>query len=92
MQQIERALATLLALGIAFYEMVLSFLEQIERWFHVQLQPLHLPREAETVVLLFAFLLIGLAIARLLAGLLRLVLLLTVIALAADILVPALQR
>ena len=92
MQQVERALVTLLALAIAFYDLVLALLEVLDRWFHVQLRPLHLPPEGETVILLFAFLLIGLAIARLLAGLLRTVLLLVVVALAADILLPALQR
>ena len=71
---------------------VVDWLVAIERWFHVQLQPLNLPPEAETVVLLFAFLLLGFAVAKLMAGLIRILLLVILLALTADILVPALLR
>jgi len=72
------------------YDFIVSYLTGLQLWFHAQLRPLNLPSEAETVVLLFAFMIVAIAVAKLFGGALRLVLLIILIGLALDVLVPAL--
>jgi hypothetical protein len=88
MDQVDRAIAAILAFIVSLFYLVVRIITLVEDWMRAQLSQLGVAQNLQTIILVVVAVAVLLVAIRLLSGILRIALVILIVLIAAHLLLP----